>query len=320
MLDDNEQGEAGAEQAPQSLGDMLRAARAAQELPLEQVAADLRIEERLLRALEEHRFEDLGAPVFAKGYLKQYAHRLNLSYNDLLAEYYRLADPRDVTIEPSRVIKLHDERQITVWVVAVLVLLLLGVALFVWWVSQPESSFPPPAVSSRGAISDLDLDLDLELSPTSAGGQDLPSDAGRAASPAAGDVTGGPAAAASTLSGPGAEVGASGSQPLQAAPVPALGRAVPVPDDAQGAAGAGLRVVVNFEQDSWAEVTDADGRRLFYGLGRAGGRSDLVGPAPIDVRLGNADGVRLVVDNVPFAVPEAGRQGNVARFTIDPRD
>jgi cytoskeleton protein RodZ len=310
MLDDNEQGDAGAEQAPQSLGDMLRAARAAQELSLDQVAAELRIEERLLRALEEHRFEDLGAPVFAKGYLKQYAHRLNLSYNDLLSEYYRLADPRDVSIEPSRVIKLHDERQITVWIVAVLVLLLLGVALFVWWVSQPESSFPPPAVSSRTATSDLDLDLALPPTPAVV--------AGAGSGPTAAAVQ---PADAPVPPGLGTDAAASGLQPLEPAPVAALSQvAVPAPDETPGAASAALRVVVNFEQDSWAEITDRDGRRLFYGLGRAGGRSDLVGAAPIDVRLGNVEGVRLVVGNVPFAVPEAGRQGNVARFTIDPRD
>jgi hypothetical protein len=41
MLDNNDETQAGAEQASPSLGDMLRSARAAQELTLEQIAAEL---------------------------------------------------------------------------------------------------------------------------------------------------------------------------------------------------------------------------------------------------------------------------------------
>jgi cytoskeleton protein RodZ len=316
MLDNNDETQAGAEQASPSLGDMLRSARAAQELTLEQIAAELRIEARALRAIEEHRFDELGAPVFAKGYLKQYANRLNLSYNDLLAEYYRLADPRDVTIEPSRVIKLHDERQITVWIVAVLVLLLLGVSLFVWWINQPEVSFTARAVPPANSAADLERELSLDSAPAAA-----PSVADQALSPVTlPDANAALAGAASTApSAPdgNADVAVGLERGAAQAGDPASAAAASVTPTSSGPL---LRVIMNFEQDSWAEVLDAQGQRLFYGLGRAGQRSEFAGAPPMDVSLGNADGVRLVVDNEPFAVPSAGRQGNVARFKLDPRD
>ena len=77
-----------------------------------------------MNALEENRFEQIGVPVFIKGYLKQYGSRLGLDVRDLLALYYKQTTLADVQIQPSRSIKLRDERQITSWVLAAIVLLL----------------------------------------------------------------------------------------------------------------------------------------------------------------------------------------------------
>src|SRR5688572_6997532 len=103
---------------PQSLGEMLRAARLAHDLTLEQLSTELRIEAKQLRALEDNRFEQIGVPVFVKGYLKQYGVRLGIDVRDLLALYYKQTTLADVQIQPSRTIKLQDERQITAWSVA----------------------------------------------------------------------------------------------------------------------------------------------------------------------------------------------------------
>ena len=105
-----------------SVGQTLSKARLAQGLSVEDVAAELRIEVKQLMALEQDRFDQIGVPVFIKGYLRQYGHRLGLSYNDLLSLYYRQVDTQEVDIRPSRTIKLRDERQITVWVLALLAL------------------------------------------------------------------------------------------------------------------------------------------------------------------------------------------------------
>ena len=57
---------------PATLGERLRAARLAQDFTVEQLSTELRIEAKQLHALEENRFEQIGVPVFIKGYLKQY--------------------------------------------------------------------------------------------------------------------------------------------------------------------------------------------------------------------------------------------------------
>ncbi len=74
------------------LGERLRSARKARALTLEQAAFTLRLEVPVLRALEDERYEALGAAVFVRGHLKAYAKLLGLSEEAVLAAY-RAADP-----------------------------------------------------------------------------------------------------------------------------------------------------------------------------------------------------------------------------------
>ena len=119
--------------APETLGQILRNARLAQDLTVEQLSTELRIEAKQLNALEQNRFEQIGVPVFIKGYLKQYGLRLGLDVSDLLALYHKQTTLADIEIQPRRTIKLRDERQITSWILAAIVLLTLVVGLAVWW-------------------------------------------------------------------------------------------------------------------------------------------------------------------------------------------
>jgi cytoskeleton protein RodZ len=75
-----------------ALGERLRSARKARALTLQQAAFTLRLEESVLRALEDERYEVLGAAVFVRGHLKAYARLLGLSEEAILAEY-RNSDP-----------------------------------------------------------------------------------------------------------------------------------------------------------------------------------------------------------------------------------
>ena len=118
-----------------SLGEVLKTARSARGLTLELISTELRIEAQQLQALEQDQFERIGAPVFVKGYLRHYGQRLGLNYADLLGLYHQQVADREVVVQPSRSIKLRDERQITVWIIAAVVLAAL-IGLMVWWVNE----------------------------------------------------------------------------------------------------------------------------------------------------------------------------------------
>jgi cytoskeleton protein RodZ len=96
---------------------------------------------------------------------------------------------------------------------------------------------------------------------------------------------------------------------------PAQPEAVPAPATAR----AGEHVVVlSFDGDSWVEVSDGGGARLYYGIGEAGSRRTLHGVPPFQIFLGRYVDVRVEMDGQPRAIPAESVRGNTARFTLDP--
>jgi len=269
-----------ASDAELTVGQRLRAAREAQPLSLAQISAELRIEQRFLTALEEDRFDDFSAPVFTKGYIKQYGGLLGLEYGDLLAQYYRQAEVHDLPVMAQHMpIRLRDDRQIRRWLAGGTVLVLLAAAAGLWWALQPE---PAPLV------------IDRPVEPLPAGPP------ARVTPPPVVQ----PEAMTAIEPGPEPEP-ADVAVPAQVAPV------APVPGD-----GVIVQVELNFREDCWTEISAAGGERVFYGLGSAGARSRFNATLPLSIFLGNASGVDLIVNGQPYPIPAGSRQGNLARFVI----
>lgn len=269
-----------------SLGQTLQNARLAQDLTIEQVAAELRIEVKQLKALEDNRFTDIGPTVFVKGYLKQYGQRVGLDVRDLLALYYRQTDLSDVQIQPNRTIKLRDERQITSWLLAAIVLLAVVVGLAVWWWGGGNLELLSRGSTANAPATSQPLAVDAAPPPAAPIDQ-VPVEAASTAAPA-------------VLSEPAA--GDAAESPVETEAPPAEGT---------------VSLEFTFDAESWAEVTDARGERLLFGLNEPGRQVTVRGAPPIDVLLGNANAVRLTVDGRDYSIPTRGREGDLARFSVD---
>ncbi|HET7738394.1 MAG TPA: helix-turn-helix domain-containing protein [Tepidiformaceae bacterium] len=68
------------------IGDSLRRARDARSLSLSDIARDTHIPEYLLEALERDDFAAIPAPVYVRGFIRNYARRVGLEPDDLLAQ------------------------------------------------------------------------------------------------------------------------------------------------------------------------------------------------------------------------------------------
>jgi cytoskeleton protein RodZ len=140
-----------APETPLSLGDRLRSGRRARALSLEQAAQALHLEESLLAALEEERFAVVGAPVFVRGHLRNYARLLGLDEDAILAAY-RSADPSSelaqrIARERERPLESRPGPLALAAAAAVVVL-----AVVAWLISSDEPAPPtvapsPPAVA-----------------------------------------------------------------------------------------------------------------------------------------------------------------------------
>ena len=305
MADSEQPAAAAAAPVYTNVGQMLREARVAKDLTLEQIATELRIEARQLAALEDNRFEQIGPAVFIKGYIRQYAQRLGLDQQNLMDIYGRQTNIEDVQVKPSKPIRLRDERQITMWVVAALVLLLIAVGLAVWWSNGGRFELGSASRAARGPAASVEPAPAGAAEPAPAGS--APAAVETASAQTASDTTSAPAAVERARA------------PVAAPPPAAAASTAPVVAAATGGFAPGATPIsldLTFDSESWAEITDARGQRLFFELGTAGRHAVLRGEPPIAVTFGNGDAVRLIVDGERYTIPTQGRQGKLVRFTI----
>ncbi|HEV2845517.1 MAG TPA: helix-turn-helix domain-containing protein, partial [Thermoanaerobaculia bacterium] len=93
--------EAGTGAETGSFGAWLRRQREMREISLRDIADRTKISMRYLEAMEADRFELLPAPLFAKGFLREYARYVGLSPDDVVNHYLSVYNPEELVAEPK---------------------------------------------------------------------------------------------------------------------------------------------------------------------------------------------------------------------------
>lgn len=96
-----------------------------------------------------------------------------------------------------------------------------------------------------------------------------------------------------------------------------MAQAAPTPEPARAAPARPAELTLNFSADSWVEVYDASGARLFFDVGVADTTRTLTGPAPLRVVLGNPAGVAVSVNGRQAVIPDAAMRDGEARFVVN---
>ncbi len=87
----------------ETIGQTLKAEREKQKLTIAEVALTIKTKQLYVRAIEENRFDELIAPIYARGFIKLYAELLGLDPQPLLNLYQ--APPDEYDSEPVKPIK-----------------------------------------------------------------------------------------------------------------------------------------------------------------------------------------------------------------------
>lgn len=264
-------------------GERLAAARREKQISIVEIAKELHLDEGKVRALERNEYDALGAPVFAKGHLRKYAELVGVDRDDVMTDYYRLTRASGMPPIVSGRPKVHKELAPGPWVA--LVIMVVAIAAAYWWLgvreplpSAPQRAAPAMPIEEPPAVRPEDSATEAaEVVPEDASAQATEPDE---PAPVAESTATGPAAAASA------------------------------------AAGGQMRLGLRFSGDCWTEITDATGRRLFFGLGRDGQTVDLAGAAPVSVLFGNGNNVSLVVDGEAYELPATTRPDQPLRLTL----
>jgi cytoskeleton protein RodZ len=274
-------------------GARLKAAREDAGLSVDQVAQQLKLAPRQVRALEDEDFAQLPGRTFARGFVRNYARLLNLDGDDLLA---RLPDAAHAPALAAPSLHSTGSTMAEVpathvgrstfgrWLIPlVLLACIVGAGAYEWY----RNGLATPSEPARSE-SPAPSNLTREPSPSAGTATSvLPNPLSAAAEPAAEDKRD-PAAA------PAAEAGASA--PPAEAPPP---------------------IMLAYRGPSWTEVRDRDGQVLVARLIAAGSEQSIRGSAPFDLVIGNAQNVTLTYLGKTIDLTRYTRQ-NVARLRLLP--
>jgi cytoskeleton protein RodZ len=293
---------------PPSAGAELRAAREAAGLTIDEVAQQLKLAPRQVRALEDDDYAKLPGRTFVRGFVRNYARFLELDPDAVLA----LLPGSDVapalerpTLTPSgRAMgelppDAPQRRSWARWLIPlVLIAIVVAAGLYEFKRQQSEarragvekstSSSAAPAGGPAGASLPNPLastDASPAVVPSSAAGEP----AGAAAAiPASSDAAATPSSAPATAREPSSTTPSQADQP---------------------------QLVLTFKGTSWVQVKDRNGNTLLAQNGPAGSTQSVSGPLPLDVVIGNAHEVTATFRGEPVDLSPFVR-GDVARLSL----
>jgi cytoskeleton protein RodZ len=283
-----------------SPGARLRAAREAAGLSLDQVAQQLKLAQRQVKALEDENFGELPGRTFSRGFVRNYARLLNLDPEDLLlhlpdvAHAPALGSPA-LHSTGAMIAELPNtmaaKSNVARWLIPLgLIACIIAAAAYEWYRGGLGSLGEAPRTSSTATAAAT------EPKASSNARTLLPNPLAGEARPA----TGNPSSATE-------DKAPAPSNAVMSTPAAAPAAAAPAPADAA--------LVLTFTGPSWTEIRDRSGQLLVSRLVAANAVEPVRGAPPFDVVLGNAKVVTLsyrgkTIDLVPYT-----RQ-NVARLTL----
>lgn len=292
-----------------ALGADLKAARERRGWSVHQVSQELHIGDTILEALERGDYASLGAPIFVRGHLRNYARLLGLVEDEVLARYEQ---EHDKPVTPPLVTQRLDSsmHRSSPWVFSMVVAVVLVVLAIAWWMhrdSHVQNQLANASAPVTGTASIPVAAASLERSQAA----QLP-----------------PAEPVKPPAQTQERAPETVKHPVTAPPQRQVRKAVKLPPRAPARTSAGngngtsvsvagqTHVTFTLKQASWIEVYDATGKRLYYDLAPAGDSVNVSGTGPLQVFLGNSPGVSVQLNGEPFDQTSYMRADNTARFKL----
>jgi cytoskeleton protein RodZ len=263
-------------------GERLRETRIRRGMSVEEVASALLLEASLIEAIEAEQCDQLPGSSFVKGYMRNYAKLLEVDAEPLIEAYSRVCgndEPELTQVARIKEVTSKDAApRYTTWIVGTILVVSFGI----WWGAKMLS---PKVVDKQKPVTAVAPEAEAPTQPVSPFLQEQP-----ATEPA------------SKKEQPPADLTAAGKeQNTPAAPTPA--------EPAQDT------IRLTLSADSWIEIEDGSGKKVYMDLARAGQTKVVQGQPPFKVLLGNAPAVTVEYNGEVYDHSTSNRKG-VARFTL----
>ena len=265
-----------------SCGERLANKRSEKELTINQVAREIKIEPRVIEMIENNDFESIGAPVFVKGYLRRYSELVGLD-PDLIIEKYSAIN----SIEDSPPIVNDSVDQISKYVLTPKIIL---IAIFVILISFGVLATVFGIFGNNETVV-IKMETEAESQESL-----LPS------------VT------APQIDLSETQIDETFEMEAEAESQESL--LISTSNEFFTAENL-MNLTISFSDLCWTEIFDANGERLFFGLGDQDREVNIDGVPPFDVMLGAADNLlEIKLEGREYNVVDSIRRGEVLRFKV----
>jgi len=295
-----------------SIGETLRRERLRRNLELDQISRELKISAKLLEAIEAEDFDKLPGVLFAKSFVRQYAHFLGLDEDEMAAEVQRCLQPQSElprfaetskpSVVPIQVPKVEEwevvgDRGFT-WASPLPALALFVVAMLVcsgiyaWYQRRGRPVLAQNSTASQSA------QVSRPAPPVAPPPESIPPTQ-TAEHPAAPPVQTAPA-----------QTQAAQTPPATPPPAPAAANAT----DAAPNPNATVHVQITADEPTWV-LARSDGKYLFSGTLEANQTRTVEATKNVELRLGNAAGVTILLNGNPIGAVGPKGQVRTVQFT-----
>ena len=287
----------------------LRNAREQQEMAQADVAKELKLDLKFVKALEVGELDKLPQPVYTAGYIRAYAKLVGLPPDEIVGDYasqestsmpeivqaqekipvrYRHVDsmlPKSFSVAQG-----VENKSMRMLVIVLAVAVVLAIGWQVYINMQPTDSMQP-----------LDASVDVSTQ-----------DDASADSVAPGQVTD-DTTEKTTIK---LEIPGQSSSAKDVSGSSAKDKQDGITATLQGNADKMASISLSYTEDSWIDIRDATGKPLIRRLGKAGGSNTVTGVAPFEVLLGYSPGVSIEYNGEPYDISSIQTRP-VARFMMD---
>ena len=273
----------------QSVGHMLRNARLARKMSIEDVSRQLRLSVQQIEAIEKEDYEKLPGRTFLRGFVRNYANLVQLDPIPIL-QLLPGSTPTTSTYErtpiKNRQISFSENREKSKNSQFIIIVILISLAAGVYFIYGNNLQQLKPEDNSESVISEIKKDKDkttIELP--------LPPVAGIQSEPRSGTV----------------------STQIEAINIPK----VDTSKTTQIADNTG-NLHFKFKTETWIKVSDSSGATLIEQVKSAGSEQVVTGKRPLSIVIGNIGGVSLTYNEKEVDIRSyTKKQDGTARFTLE---
>jgi len=281
-------------------GEVLRKKRENIGLSIDHIANQLNLDPKLIELLEKNDYEKFNIETYLKGYLRAYAKILNLD-GDMIINLYKESNP-EKTPEILPNVKRKIQRNSTdksVKLFSYIIGITIALSILVWYQknflvqpSEEDLKIANIKIHENTNINGVDIDYKI-INHTNSWQWPIKK-------------------ADKDYESNNSELKLVGSEKTQ-------GKIKNIADTNEVSAyniqQSNDTVVLNLTGDSWIEIYDGEGSRLFYDLARGGKNYILNGNSPFDILLGAANDVSIEFNGSSVNIEPYIKFG-IARFTL----